>query len=145
MHSPTVLATALLVGLAAQAQAAVTTVNVTMQDSTSAANVSGMALTVDHSAVRAGTVRFHVVNQSKSIVHEMIVVRLKSAADTMPMTAKADRIDEKKIQHLGEVGNLRPGKAGNLQLALKAGAYLLICNEPGHFNQGMKTPFTVTP
>lgn len=138
-------ATAALVLMAAAAQAATTDVNVTLTDTTSVPPAQGMQIAANPGTIKAGTVRFHVVNQSKTVTHEMIVVRVKSPDETLPAMARADRIDEKKISHLGEVANLKPGKSGNLRLALKAGNYLLICNETGHFHQGMKTAFTVTP
>ena len=131
--------------LASTAQAATTTtVNVSLTDQTSTPPAQGMRIAVDQNSVKAGTVRFHVTNQSKSIKHELIVVRLKAAGDTLPMMAKGDQVDEKKITRLGEVADLRPGKSGNLQRTLTAGNYLLICNEDGHFHQGMSIPFTVT-
>ena len=136
---------ALVAGWATASPAAVTSVTVWMQDPTTAPTVQAMQMAVDHSRVKTGIVRFHVMNQSKSMTHEMIVVRLKSAGDALPMLAKSDRVDERRIARLGQLPNIRPGKSGNLQRALKPGDYLLICNKPGHFRQGMKIALTVTP
>ena len=44
---------------------------------------------------------------------------------------------EKKIQHLGEISDLKPGAAGAITLSLKPGSYVLICNQSGHYKAGM--------
>lgn len=125
--------------------AAPTTINVELSDPSSAAGIDGMEMKSDHATVKAGLVRFHVVNKSRSVVHEMIVVALTSPGETLPYNPNAGRVLEKKIHHLGEVSDVPPGKSGNLQLTLKSGSYILICNQPGHYEAGMKTPLTVTP
>jgi uncharacterized cupredoxin-like copper-binding protein len=135
----------LAVAAPAAGWAAPTTVNVELVDPTTGAGVSGMNLQSDHPTVAAGPVRFHVVNKSRSVVHEMIVVAVTNPDEALPYDANAGRVIEKKIRHLGEVSDLKPGKSGNLQLTLKPGSYMLICNQPGHFEAGMKTSLTVTP
>jgi len=44
----------------------------------------------------------------------------------------------------GEVPELDPGKSGTLSVSLQPGTYLLLCNQPGHYEAGMWTVFTVT-
>lgn len=127
------------------ARAAATTINVDLLDPSTSAGISGMQMKSDHPVVGAGPVRFHVVNRSRSVVHEMIVVALTNPDEALPYDAKAGRIPEKKIHHLGEVPELKPGKSGDLQLTLKPGSYMLLCNQPGHYEAGMKTSLTVTP
>jgi len=52
---------------------------------------------------------------------------------------------ESKVESLGEVEELQPGTSGQPTLELKAGLYLLACNQPGHLHAGMWTKFTVNP
>jgi uncharacterized cupredoxin-like copper-binding protein len=142
-----VLGFSALLALAAPAvaEAATTDVAVELTDPTTAAGISGMAIKPDRSTVPAGPVIFHVVNRSRSVVHEMIVVGPTEAEAKLPYDPKAGRLIEKKIPRRGEVSDLKPGKSGTLRLTLKPGTYLLVCNEPGHYEAGMKTVLTVTP
>ena len=119
-------------------------VHVSLQDPTSGAGVSGMHIAVDRDSVPAGKVTFRAVNQSKSQVHELIVVRTDAGQTSLPYDEKKQEVVEKRIHHLGEISDLKPGRSGAMTLTLKPGSYLLICNQPAHYKAGMSTPFTVT-
>ncbi len=108
------------------------------------ADPKAMTMSVDKTSVKAGAVQFDVTNVSKATVHEMIVVSVKNKDEKLPVDAKKDQVDESKIKHLGEAADLDPGQMKSLTLTLKPGAYFLICNQTGHYMQGMKTNFTVT-
>jgi uncharacterized cupredoxin-like copper-binding protein len=47
------------------------------------------------------------------------------------------------VHSLGEISELKPGARGKLTLNLKAGTYLLLCNQPGHYKAGMSTKLVV--
>ncbi len=104
-----------------------------------------MALKLDKDSVAAGEVIFKVHNDAMTEDHEMVLVKLKSANDTIPYNAAKHRVDEAKLKSLGEVADLKPGKDGQLKVKLAAGNYLLLCNIKGHYEAGMKAKFTVTP
>lgn len=104
-----------------------------------------MTLTLDKANVPAGDVTFKVHNGAMVEEHEMVLVKLKSANDQIPVNAAKHRVDESKLKSLGEVSELKPGKDGQLKVKLAAGNYLLLCNIKGHFEAGMKANFTVTP
>jgi uncharacterized cupredoxin-like copper-binding protein len=55
------------------------------------------------------------------------------------------KVTVEKSRNLGEVEDIAPGKEKVLEVNLKAGNYLLVCNIPGHYAAGMVTPFVVTP
>ena len=101
-----------------------------------------MKLSAD--SIKAGLVTFEVTNNSKDMVHEMLVIPLKDSATQLPYDDKDNRVDEDKAGSLGEVSELDPGKSGSLTLTLKPAKYLLICNQPGHFGAGMWMEFNVT-
>lgn len=122
---------------------AATVVHASLQDPTDP-GVSSMRIALDRDSVPAGKVTFRAVNQSKDLVHELIVVRVDSAQPTLPYDEKKQEVIEKRIHHLGEVAELKPGRSGTLTLDLKPGRYLLICNQPEHYKSGMSTAFTVT-
>lgn len=108
---------------------------------------SGGKMGMDLSApsVPAGKVRFDVVNAASSTGHEMIVVKLASKDQKMPLDPAKHRIDEKAVTSLGEVSGLKAGQKGTLTVDLKPGDYELVCNHKGHYEAGMYAPFTVTP
>ena len=104
-----------------------------------------MGVKLDQTSVAAGTVTFAVTNDSKDIIHEMILSPLQAGSTELPYLPDEYRIDEEKAEHLGEVSELDPGKTGSLTVDLKAGTYIIYCNIPGHFFDGMWTTLTVTP
>jgi len=130
------------VALACGVAHADTVVNVRLGDP---ADETLMTMSADKTTAKAGKVVFEVTNAAKSTVHEMIVVAVSSADQKLPMDAKTDTVQEKKIRDLGEAADLDPGTKKSLTLKLKPGKYLLICNQPGHYSHGMKVAFTVTP
>jgi uncharacterized cupredoxin-like copper-binding protein len=134
----------LLAVLHAVPVSAASVVHVLLQDPSSNASLTSMHIAVDRDSVPAGRVTFRAVNQSKEQVHELLVVRLESPQGALPYDEKRQEVVEKKIRHLGEVSDLKPGRSGVLSLNLKPGSYLLICNQPGHYKAGMSTPLTVT-
>jgi uncharacterized cupredoxin-like copper-binding protein len=48
------------------------------------------------------------------------------------------------VRVLGDTGDMQPNATKTLDVTLAPGAYLLLCNLPGHYAAGMVTPFTVT-
>lgn len=104
-----------------------------------------MTITLDRTTVPAGEVTFKVHNDAMTEDHEMVLIKLKSADQTIPVNAAKHRVDESKLKSLGEVADLKAGKDGQLKVKLAAGDYLLLCNIKGHFEAGMKAHLTVTP
>ena len=135
-----VLATAFsTIALAAPAQI----VAITLQDSSVEPSITGMVIKIAPAKVRAGRVILEAVNQSKSLVHEVLVVPALPQQKELPYDPKTDTVVEKRIHSLGEIAELEPGARGKLSLELKPGKYLLFCNQPGHFKAGMSTTLVV--
>jgi uncharacterized cupredoxin-like copper-binding protein len=134
----------LLAVAGANAAAPAQTLGVKLQDSSTDPSIAHMRLVVDANAIKPGRVTIQADNQSKTLVHEVIVVR-DSGAKELPYDAKQNRVIEARIRHLGEIADLAPGKSGKLTLNLKAGTYLLICNQPGHYKEGMTATVTIAP
>ena len=103
-----------------------------------------MGITADVTEVPAGEVTFQVVNESKDMIHEMVLAPVADAATPMPYDADLQRVDEDAAGHLGEVAELDTGQSGALTLTLKPGTYILYCNIAGHYAAGMWTLLTVT-
>jgi uncharacterized cupredoxin-like copper-binding protein len=104
--------------------------------------MSGMGLKLSTETVKAGKVTFEVANASKETVHEMVLFPIKDG-ERVPYSDKESKIIEDAAGHLGEVAELDPGKGGKLEIDLKPGKYLLTCNIPGHYMNGMWTVLTV--
>ena len=67
-----------------------------------------MGITLDQATVSAGTVTFSVTNDSKDIVHEMIVSPLANMTTEPPYIADEYRVNEDAAGHMGEVAELDP-------------------------------------
>lgn len=104
-----------------------------------------MSLKIDKASVPAGETVFTVHNSAMTEEHEMVLVKLNSADQVVPVIKSKHRIDEKKLKGIGEVSDLKPGADGQLKAKLAPGSYLLLCNIKGHYEAGMQTRLTVTP
>jgi len=103
-----------------------------------------MMLTLDKTGVKAGEAVFMVHNDAVSEEHEMVLVKLTSPDEAIPLNTARHRVDEKKLKSLGEVSDLKPGADGQLKAKLTPGTYLLFCNIKGHYETGMQAKLTVT-
>ena len=145
---PIALALGTFLGFVMPVQAA-TLVNVSLFDkgadtdmATGLSYASGMSdmgkanvgIKLSRETVPAGEITLKVENNSKEMVHEMVVFYLKDPTKPLPYVADENRIDEEKAIDKGEVSELDPGKAGTVSLKLEPGKYLLACNVPGHFD-----------
>lgn len=106
--------------------------------------MGGMSVRINVTSVKAGKVTFDVTNLSRSVVHEMIVVAVENPNAPLPYDYNTGQIPEKQVKMLGETDEMEPNAEKTITLDLKPGAYLLICNVPGHYAAGMWTPLTVT-
>lgn len=90
--------------------------------------------------VRAGTVTF-IARNAGTTAHDLIVLRTDLAADKLPIDTQTQKA--KEDGKIGGVDQVAPGKNQNLRLELPAGAYVVICNVPTHYQLGMRTSLTV--
>ena len=134
----------LVVAGAADAATTAQTLGIKLQDPSTDSSITHMRIVLDQETIKSGRVIFQAENQSKNLVHEVIIGR-DDGAKQLPMDATHDRVIESRVQRLGEIADLAPGKTGKLTLNLKPGNYVLFCNQPGHYQDGMVTRLTVAP
>lgn len=108
------------------------------------ANVTDTSIQVTPSTVTAGDITFHIKNTSATEKHEFVIIQTDLTPEQLPLNADGN-IDEEKLSSPGEKGDIAAGDSADLTLKLPAGNYMLICNLPQHFKEGMHTSFTVTP
>ena len=111
-----------------------------------------MSVTPDSFVGAAGKITF-VVKNGGTMEHEMIVLKTDTPFDQLPVadagdppapvTSGADKVDE--ANNVAETGdpNLKPGETRTFTATLAAGLYVLVCNLAGHYQMGMRAPFTV--
>jgi uncharacterized cupredoxin-like copper-binding protein len=104
-------------------------------------DMNGMGIKLDKTAIKSGMIVFKVKNDAFVEPHEMVVV--KAPDGDIPYDSGKRRVKESKLKSMGEIGDLKPGKAKDLKLKLAPGKYVLLCNIAGHYMAGMQAPFTV--
>lgn len=102
-----------------------------------------MGIKIQPAVVPQGKVVFKVTNNSKTVIHEMLLAPIANADAALPYVDNENRADEENTHDLGEVSELDPGKSGELTVDMKPGTYILFCNVPGHLGAGMWTTITV--
>jgi uncharacterized cupredoxin-like copper-binding protein len=105
----------------------------------------GQGIMLDTDEVKPGMVTFNVKNTSDGMDHQLLLVKTDLAAADFPMDAAGRRVDEGKFKSLEKLADLHPHEKRSTTIKLTAGKYILFCNEPGHFKEGMVTPLTVAP
>jgi len=96
-------------------------------------------ITMEPVALTAGDVTLSATNEGPS-VHEFEVLR-GEGGDDLPVSSGV--ADTAGLDLVDELEDVAPGTSGTLSLTLEPGTYALICNLPGHYEQGMHVSFTV--
>ena len=92
----------------------------------------------------AGDVTFAVTNKGPA-THEFVVVKTDLSAKKLPIGDDGSvEEDADGLEVVDEIEDLEAGSTEDLQVTLDPGAYVLICNLPGHYEQGMHAGFTVS-
>lgn len=130
--------------LVVPARAADSRVEIVMQDPSTNSDIHAMQMVAKPATVPAGKVTLHATNESKQTVHEVVVVKVRSFDDKLPYNPEKSEVIERRVKRLGEIADLKPGSSGALTLRLAPGNYVLLCNQPGHYQQNMWTKLIVS-
>ena len=102
-------------------------------------------------SIKAGEVRFFAKNTGKEL-HELIVLGSDTDPAKLPTYGPADKpaeghavgdVDEATVTPAGEIDDIAVGATKDATFELKPGKYVLFCNLPAHYAQGMRVAFTV--
>lgn len=113
-------------------------------EGTVAVTLADFTVTPDPDSASAGEVTFDVTNDAEQI-HEFVVFQTDLAPDQLP-TEEGGDVDEsgEGVELVDEIEDIEGGSTQSLTVNLDAGKYVLICNLPGHYAQGMHAGFSVT-
>ncbi|WP_322817502.1 hypothetical protein [Tepidiforma sp.] len=92
------------------------------------------AIEANPNTVPAGNVRVKAKNDG-STEHEVVFVRTDLPEDGLPVVD--NKVDEGKVEVVGEVEKFPAGKSKTATLELPPGRYVLICNIATHYGLGM--------
>ena len=108
------------------------------------ATLADFSITLDSDSASAGEVTFDVTNDAEQ-THEFVVFQTDLAPDQLPTDENGD-VDEagEGVTLVDEIEDIEGGSSESLTVNLDAGSYVLICNLPGHYQQGMHTSFTAS-
>lgn len=102
-----------------------------------------MSLTLSPSTIPPGPVEFTVKNESGSTVHEFMFALRANPKSALPYDTKTQQVQEDAIKGLQGIEDLRPRETVTAEFTLAKGRYIVFCNEPGHYRDGMRTEFVV--
>jgi plastocyanin len=81
---------------------------------------------------KAGRLRITLRNAG-DVEHELVLLRTNRPAGAL--RTKGGRVSE--AASVGEISETRPGAAASHTFDLKPGRYVMVCNLPRHYGQGM--------
>jgi uncharacterized cupredoxin-like copper-binding protein len=100
------------------------------------------SIAVSPGSAAAGEVSFNITNNGPT-THEFLIVKSEEDPASLQVD-KDDIVPEDSLDVVDEQEEIAPGTAPTLTADLEAGSYILMCNLPTHYEQGMHTGFTVT-
>ena len=105
--------------------------------------LADFSVTPDENSASAGDVTFDVTNDAEQ-THEFVVIKTDLAEDQLPLDDEGVDESADGVEVVDEIEDVGGGSEQSLTVNLDAGSYVLICNLPGHYAQGMHAAFTVS-
>ena len=104
-----------------------------------AAELTEWSIEAAPASAKAGTVQFEAANAGEA-PHELVILRTETRADALKVEGAEAKEEGENVadedvaidsKHVFEVADMKPGH------------YILLCNLPGHYQQGMYADFEV--
>jgi uncharacterized cupredoxin-like copper-binding protein len=97
-------------------------------------------------SAKAGKTAIEAPNEG-TVEHELVVFKTNKNPASLPTESNGD-VDEEKLdeeaEEAGEVADVEAGETKSGNFNLTPGRYVIFCNLPGHYAQGMYGSLTVT-
>lgn len=95
---------------------------------------------------QAGPTTIEAPNEG-SVEHELVLFKTDANPADLPTDAEGN-VDESKLEQEGaeeegEIEDVEPGETKSAEFDLTPGKYVMVCNVPGHYAQGMYGTLTV--
>jgi uncharacterized cupredoxin-like copper-binding protein len=108
--------------------------------------MSDYAFTPKDGTTNAGMVTISSPNQGQ-LPHELVLFKTNKSPGSLPTLSNGE-VDEEGLEASGvdspgEIEDVGPGETKSAALKLTPGKYVMICNLPGHYKQGMYGSLTV--
>ena len=104
--------------------------------------LADFSVTPAETSTAAGDVTFDVTNDAEQ-THEFVVIKTDLAEDQLPLDDQGVDEEADGVEVVDEIEDVEAGSEQSLTTTLDSGSYVLICNLPGHYAQGMHAAFTV--
>jgi uncharacterized cupredoxin-like copper-binding protein len=99
-----------------------------------------------NATAKAGPTTIEAPNEG-SVEHELVLFKTNMDPASLPTEANGE-VDEEKLdevaEEVGEIADVEPGDTKSEEFDLTPGKYVMFCNLPGHYAQGMYGTLTVT-
>lgn len=106
--------------------------------------LSDFRVELEEGSASTGEVAFDVTNDAQQI-HEFVIIKTDLPEDQLPTDESGDVSEGGEgVNVVDKIEDIEGGSSDSLTIDLEAGAYVLICNLPSHYLQGMHTAFTVS-
>ena len=102
--------------------------------------------TPKNATVKAGTTTIEAPNEG-AVEHELVLFKTNMSPAALPTEASGDVSEEKLdevAEEAGEIPDVEAGETKSEEFDLTPGKYVMFCNLPGHYAQGMYGTVTVT-
>jgi uncharacterized cupredoxin-like copper-binding protein len=108
------------------------------------ATLKDFSIALDPASSTQGDVNFKIKNNGPS-QHEFVVVQTDLDAAKLPYDDQSSTVKEESdgVTSIDEREDINPGKSATLKVNLKPGHYVVFCNIPTHYRQGMYVNLTI--
>lgn len=105
-----------------------------------AITLKDFSLTAEPATFASGDVTFGIANEGPS-AHEFVIFRSDEEPGELPVGNGL--IPEDQVELVDEAEDIAPGTNTTLTVNLEPGSYVLVCNLPAHYEQGMRAALTI--
>jgi uncharacterized cupredoxin-like copper-binding protein len=105
-----------------------------------AVTLKDFSVTATPATFASGEIAFAIDNQGPS-AHEFVIIRSDDEPEQLPV--ENGLVPEDQVDLVDEAEDIAPGTNTTLTVNLDPGSYVLVCNLPAHYEQGMHAAFIV--